>query len=132
MAALYRTRPAVEQLHRAGCASPSTFIGPHVKNLIPRHNVYNYGRMQEVWLDRSRAVFGSGPTARRTGDTAGAGGRGPVTTADSVPVTRGAVPTPGPRGLCLARREGLTGPLPPAPAASPARAPRAGSRMGAR
>jgi peptide/nickel transport system substrate-binding protein len=25
---------------------------PHVKNLIPRHNVYNYGRMQEVWLDR--------------------------------------------------------------------------------
>jgi len=40
----------------------------------PRDNVYNYGRMQEVWLDRSRAVFGSGPTARRTGDTAGAGG----------------------------------------------------------
>jgi peptide/nickel transport system substrate-binding protein len=25
---------------------------PHVKNLIPHHNVYNYGRMQEVWLDR--------------------------------------------------------------------------------
>ena len=25
---------------------------PHVKNLIPRHNVYNYGRMQGVWLDR--------------------------------------------------------------------------------
>jgi hypothetical protein len=25
---------------------------PHAKNLIPRHNVYNYGRMQEVWLDR--------------------------------------------------------------------------------
>lgn len=25
---------------------------PHVKNLVPRHNVYNYGRMQEVWLDR--------------------------------------------------------------------------------
>ena len=25
---------------------------PHVKNLIPRHNVYNYGRMQEVWLAR--------------------------------------------------------------------------------
>ena len=24
----------------------------HVKTLTPRHNVYNYGRMQEVWLDR--------------------------------------------------------------------------------
>jgi len=25
---------------------------PYVKNLIPRHSVYSYGRMQEVWLDR--------------------------------------------------------------------------------
>jgi peptide/nickel transport system substrate-binding protein len=25
---------------------------PHVKNLIPHHSVYSYGRMQEVWLDR--------------------------------------------------------------------------------
>jgi len=25
---------------------------PHVKNLIPHHSLYNYGRMQEVWLDR--------------------------------------------------------------------------------
>ena len=25
---------------------------PPVKNLIPRHNVSNYGRMQEVWLAR--------------------------------------------------------------------------------
>jgi peptide/nickel transport system substrate-binding protein len=25
---------------------------PHVKNLFPRHTTYNYGRMQEVWLDR--------------------------------------------------------------------------------
>jgi peptide/nickel transport system substrate-binding protein len=25
---------------------------PHVKNLIPRHSIYSYGRMQEVWLDR--------------------------------------------------------------------------------
>ena len=25
---------------------------PHVKNLIPRHAIYSYGRMQEVWLDR--------------------------------------------------------------------------------
>jgi peptide/nickel transport system substrate-binding protein len=24
----------------------------HVKNLLPRHSVYSYGRMQEVWLDR--------------------------------------------------------------------------------
>jgi peptide/nickel transport system substrate-binding protein len=25
---------------------------PYVKNLIPHHSLYNYGRMQEVWLDR--------------------------------------------------------------------------------
>ena len=25
---------------------------PHVKNLVPHHSLYNYGRMQEVWLDR--------------------------------------------------------------------------------
>jgi peptide/nickel transport system substrate-binding protein len=25
---------------------------PHVKNLVPHHAMYNYGRMQEVWLDR--------------------------------------------------------------------------------
>jgi peptide/nickel transport system substrate-binding protein len=25
---------------------------PHVKNLFPRHTVYSYGRMQDVWLDR--------------------------------------------------------------------------------
>ena len=25
---------------------------PHVKNLIPRHTIYSYGRMQEPWLDR--------------------------------------------------------------------------------
>ena len=25
---------------------------PHVKNLIPHHNIYNYGRLQEVWLDK--------------------------------------------------------------------------------
>jgi peptide/nickel transport system substrate-binding protein len=24
----------------------------HVKNLIPHNNFYNYGRMQEVWLDK--------------------------------------------------------------------------------
>jgi len=27
-------------------------IVPAVKNLVPHHNIYNYGRMQEVWLDR--------------------------------------------------------------------------------
>lgn len=25
---------------------------PHVKNLVPHHSLDNYGRMQEVWLDR--------------------------------------------------------------------------------
>src|SRR5262245_7401492 len=25
---------------------------PHVKNLVPHHVIYNYARMQEVWLDR--------------------------------------------------------------------------------
>ncbi|MBI4593969.1 MAG: ABC transporter substrate-binding protein [Candidatus Rokubacteria bacterium] len=25
---------------------------PHVKNLVPHHNIYNWGRMQEVWLDK--------------------------------------------------------------------------------
>ena len=25
---------------------------PRVKNLVPHHSLYNFGRMQEVWLDR--------------------------------------------------------------------------------
>jgi len=25
---------------------------PHVRNLVPHNSLYNYGRMQEVWLDR--------------------------------------------------------------------------------
>jgi peptide/nickel transport system substrate-binding protein len=25
---------------------------PYVKNLVPHSNIYNYGRMQEVWLDK--------------------------------------------------------------------------------
>jgi len=25
---------------------------PHVKNLVPHHVIYNYARMQEVWLDK--------------------------------------------------------------------------------
>ncbi len=24
----------------------------HVKNLVPHHSLYNWGRMQEVWLDK--------------------------------------------------------------------------------
>ena len=27
-------------------------MAPYVKNLVPHNNIYNYGRMQEVWLDR--------------------------------------------------------------------------------
>jgi peptide/nickel transport system substrate-binding protein len=27
-------------------------VWPHVKNLIAHHNIYNFGRMQEVWTDR--------------------------------------------------------------------------------
>jgi peptide/nickel transport system substrate-binding protein len=25
---------------------------PHVKNLVPHHNIYNFGRMQDVWRDK--------------------------------------------------------------------------------
>ena len=25
---------------------------PHVRNLVPHNSLYNYARMQEVWLDR--------------------------------------------------------------------------------
>jgi hypothetical protein len=58
---------------------------------------------------------------RRAGGAAGAGGMGPLTTADSVPVTRRAVPTLLPLCRSLARREGLSRTHPPAPAAAPAR-----------
>jgi len=27
-------------------------MAPYVKNLVPHNNLYNFGRMQEVWLDR--------------------------------------------------------------------------------
>jgi peptide/nickel transport system substrate-binding protein len=27
-------------------------MAPHVKNLVPHNNIYNYGRKQEVWLDK--------------------------------------------------------------------------------
>jgi hypothetical protein len=25
---------------------------PHVRNLVPHYSIYNFARMQEVWLDR--------------------------------------------------------------------------------
>jgi peptide/nickel transport system substrate-binding protein len=27
-------------------------VWPHVKNMIPHHNIYNFGRMQEVWTTK--------------------------------------------------------------------------------
>jgi peptide/nickel transport system substrate-binding protein len=27
-------------------------VWPHVKNLVPHHSIYSWGRMQEVWLDK--------------------------------------------------------------------------------
>jgi hypothetical protein len=27
-------------------------VWPHVKNLIPHHNIFNFARMQEVWSDK--------------------------------------------------------------------------------
>jgi len=27
-------------------------VWPHVKNLVPHHNIYNFGRMQEVWTTK--------------------------------------------------------------------------------
>ena len=27
-------------------------VWPHVKGLVPHHNIFNFGRMQEVWRDR--------------------------------------------------------------------------------
>ena len=56
---------------------------------------------------------------RRAGATTGAGGMGPLTTADSVPVTGGAVPTPWPRCRRHAGREGLTRTHAPGPRRDP-------------
>jgi hypothetical protein len=25
---------------------------PHVKNMVPHHNIFNFGRMQNVWRER--------------------------------------------------------------------------------
>ena len=27
-------------------------VWPHVKNLVPHHNIFNFGRMQNVWRDK--------------------------------------------------------------------------------
>jgi peptide/nickel transport system substrate-binding protein len=27
-------------------------VWPHVKNMVPHHNIYNFGRMQEVWTTK--------------------------------------------------------------------------------
>ena len=27
-------------------------VWPHVKNFIPQQSIYNFGRLQEVWLDK--------------------------------------------------------------------------------
>ncbi len=27
-------------------------VWPHVKNLIPHQSLYNFGRLQEVWVDK--------------------------------------------------------------------------------
>ena len=56
---------------------------------------------------------------RRAGATAGAGGMGPLTTADSVPVTLGLVPTPWPLCRRRAGREGLSWTHPPDPRRGP-------------
>jgi hypothetical protein len=40
----------------AGELATSRFVHPlqwpHVKNLVPHHVEHNWGRMQEVWVDR--------------------------------------------------------------------------------
>ncbi len=35
-----------------GWSKEYVVIWPHVKNLVPHQSIYNYGRMQEVWLDK--------------------------------------------------------------------------------
>jgi hypothetical protein len=52
---------------------------------------------------------------RRAGAATGAGGMGRLTTADSVAVSRGAVPTPWPLCRRRAGREGLSRTHPPNP-----------------
>jgi hypothetical protein len=35
-----------------GWSKEYVVMWPYVKNLIPHQSIYNYGRMQEVWLDK--------------------------------------------------------------------------------
>jgi hypothetical protein len=35
-----------------GWAQEYYLMWPYVKNLMPHQSAYNYGRMQEVWLDK--------------------------------------------------------------------------------
>ena len=35
-----------------GHSKEYVLMQPYVKNLIPHQSIYNYGRMQEVWLDK--------------------------------------------------------------------------------
>src|SRR6185369_1047235 len=34
-------------------------VWPHVKNLVPHHSIYGWGRMQEVWRDKSDGASGA-------------------------------------------------------------------------
>jgi len=42
---------------RSGCCEGGT-RWPHVSNLVPHNSLYNYGRMQEVWLAWTRSAVG--------------------------------------------------------------------------
>jgi peptide/nickel transport system substrate-binding protein len=35
-----------------GWSKEYVLMWPYVKNLVPHQSIYNYGRMQEVWLDK--------------------------------------------------------------------------------
>ncbi len=35
-----------------GHSKESFLMQPYVKDIVPHQSVYNYGRMQEVWLDK--------------------------------------------------------------------------------
>ena len=52
----FTTRPAdlAETLMQHGLSPRFGYVvqWPHVKNFVPHHGIYNYARMQEVWLDR--------------------------------------------------------------------------------
>ncbi len=37
-------------------------VWPYVKNLVPHHSIYSWGRMQEIWLDKSMTALRCGIT----------------------------------------------------------------------